>query len=80
MLDLVPMWAAILALAVFMYVLLDGFDLGVGMVFLLRRDPGQVTAGPRGKEAVLRRAFVAAAASVQPPQQSVHRVQRARPQ
>src|ERR1700729_2805813 len=39
MLDLVPMWAAILALAVFMYVLLDGFDLGVGMVFLLRRDP-----------------------------------------
>ena len=39
MLDFVPMWAAILALAVFMYVLLDGFDLGVGMVFLLRRDP-----------------------------------------
>jgi cytochrome d ubiquinol oxidase subunit II len=39
MLDLVPMWAAILALAVFMYVLLDGFDLGVGMVFLMRRDP-----------------------------------------
>ena len=38
MLDLVPLWAAILALAVFMYVLLDGFDLGVGMVFLLRRD------------------------------------------
>jgi cytochrome d ubiquinol oxidase subunit II len=41
MLDLVPMWAAILALAVFMYVLLDGFDLGVGMVFLLRRDPAE---------------------------------------
>ena len=39
MLDLVPLWAAILALAVFMYVLLDGFDLGVGMMFLLRRDP-----------------------------------------
>lgn len=38
MLDLVPLWAAILALAVFMYVLLDGFDLGVGMLFLLRRD------------------------------------------
>src|SRR5260370_19118637 len=38
-LDRVPMWAAILALAVFMYVLLDGFDLGVGIVFLLRRDP-----------------------------------------
>jgi cytochrome d ubiquinol oxidase subunit II len=36
MLDLVPLWAAILALAVFMYVLLDGFDLGVGMLFLLR--------------------------------------------
>ncbi|GAB5099544.1 cytochrome d ubiquinol oxidase subunit II [Caballeronia sp. LP006] len=41
MLDLVPLWAAILALAVFMYVLLDGFDLGVGMLFLLRRDPDE---------------------------------------
>ena len=36
--DLVPLWAAILALAVMMYVLLDGFDLGVGMLFALRRD------------------------------------------
>jgi cytochrome d ubiquinol oxidase subunit II len=34
--DLVPLWAAILALAVLMYVLLDGFDLGVGMLFALR--------------------------------------------
>jgi cytochrome d ubiquinol oxidase subunit II len=32
-LDLVPLWAGILALAVFMYVLLDGFDLGVGILF-----------------------------------------------
>ncbi|HXC41420.1 MAG TPA: cytochrome d ubiquinol oxidase subunit II, partial [Burkholderiales bacterium] len=31
--DLVPLWAGIIALAVFMYVLLDGFDLGVGMLF-----------------------------------------------
>ena len=31
-LDLVPIWAVILALAVFMYVLLDGFDLGVGIL------------------------------------------------
>ena len=30
--DLVPIWAAIMALAVFMYVLLDGFDLGRGNV------------------------------------------------
>ncbi len=30
--DLVPIWTVILALAVFMYVLLDGFDLGVGMM------------------------------------------------
>ena len=36
MLDLVPLWAGILAIAVFMYVLLDGFDLGVGMLFLSR--------------------------------------------
>ena len=38
LLDLVPLWAAIIALAVFMYVLLDGFDLGVGMLFAFRRD------------------------------------------
>jgi cytochrome bd ubiquinol oxidase subunit II len=35
MLDLVPVWTFILALAVFMYVLLDGFDLGVGVLFML---------------------------------------------
>ena len=32
-LDLVPIWTVILAVSVFMYVLLDGFDLGVGMLF-----------------------------------------------
>lgn len=31
-LDLVPLWAGILAFAVFMYVLLDGFDLGIGIL------------------------------------------------
>jgi cytochrome d ubiquinol oxidase subunit II len=40
-LDLVPLWAAILALAVFMYVLLDGFDLGVGMLFALRDEASE---------------------------------------
>jgi cytochrome d ubiquinol oxidase subunit II len=38
-LDLVPLWAVILALAVLMYVLLDGFDLGVGILFLFRKQP-----------------------------------------
>ena len=37
-LDLIPVWATLLALAVLMYVLLDGFDLGVGIIFLLRPD------------------------------------------
>jgi cytochrome d ubiquinol oxidase subunit II len=32
-LDLVTIWTAILALAVFFYVALDGFDLGVGMLY-----------------------------------------------
>src|SRR5574341_1720606 len=32
-LDLVPVWAVILALGVFLYVLTDGFDLGVGILF-----------------------------------------------
>ena len=32
-LDLVPIWTVIIALSVFLYVLLDGFDLGVGMLY-----------------------------------------------
>src|ERR1051326_2445135 len=37
-LDLVPLWAGILAFGVFMYVLLDGFDLGVGILFAFESD------------------------------------------
>src|SRR5947209_18444056 len=37
-LDLVPLWAAILGLGVFRYVLLDGFDLGVGILFPFAPD------------------------------------------
>jgi cytochrome d ubiquinol oxidase subunit II len=33
LIDLVPIWTAIVALAVFLYVLLDGFDLGVGILY-----------------------------------------------
>ena len=36
--DLVPIWTLICGLAVFLYVLLDGFDLGVGMLFGLAPD------------------------------------------
>ena len=32
-LDLVPLWTSLLALAVFYYVVFDGFDLGVGMLY-----------------------------------------------
>jgi cytochrome d ubiquinol oxidase subunit II len=32
-LDFVPIWTAILGMAVFFYVLLDGFDLGVGVLY-----------------------------------------------
>jgi cytochrome d ubiquinol oxidase subunit II len=32
-LDLVPIWTCILAVGVLLYILLDGFDLGVGMLF-----------------------------------------------
>ncbi len=39
MIDLAAIWAALLALAVFIYVILDGFDLGVGILFpFLRTD------------------------------------------
>jgi cytochrome d ubiquinol oxidase subunit II len=37
-LDLVPIWTVILAIGVFMYVLLDGFDLGVGILFPFAPD------------------------------------------
>ena len=37
-LDLVPIWTVIIALAVFMYVLLDGFDLGLGILFPFAPD------------------------------------------
>jgi cytochrome bd ubiquinol oxidase subunit II len=37
-LDLVPIWTLILAVAVIMYVLLDGFDLGVGILFPFAPD------------------------------------------
>ena len=40
-LDLVPIWAVILALAVFMYVLLDGFDLGLGILFPFMADEAE---------------------------------------
>jgi cytochrome bd ubiquinol oxidase subunit II len=39
-LDLVPIWTVILAVSVFMYVLLDGFDLGVGILFPFAPDDG----------------------------------------
>jgi cytochrome d ubiquinol oxidase subunit II len=37
-LNLVPIWTAILALGVFFYVALDGFDLGVGMLYNFAPD------------------------------------------
>jgi cytochrome bd ubiquinol oxidase subunit II len=37
-LDLPTIWAGLLALAVFLYVVLDGFDLGVGILFPFARD------------------------------------------
>jgi len=37
-LDLVPIWTVLLGLAVFYYVVFDGFDLGVGTIYGLVRD------------------------------------------
>src|ERR1700742_3488300 len=36
--DLPLIWAGVLALAVLMYVLLDGFDLGIGILFPFAKD------------------------------------------
>ena len=39
MFDLPTIWAGLLALAIFIYVILDGFDLGIGIVFpFLKND------------------------------------------
>jgi cytochrome d ubiquinol oxidase subunit II len=38
-LDLVPLWTLLLGLAVFYYVVFDGFDLGVGILFGFMPDP-----------------------------------------
>jgi cytochrome bd ubiquinol oxidase subunit II len=38
MLDFVPLWTMILGFGIFMYVLMDGFDLGIGILF--RAAPG----------------------------------------
>jgi len=37
--DFVPIWTLILGLAVFFYVLLDGFDVGVGILYNFARTP-----------------------------------------
>ena len=39
-LDLVPLWTVLLGLAVFYYVVFDGFDLGVGMLYGFVPDAG----------------------------------------
>jgi cytochrome bd ubiquinol oxidase subunit II len=40
-LDLVPLWTVLLALAVFYYVAFDGFDLGVGILYGFLADDEQ---------------------------------------
>jgi cytochrome d ubiquinol oxidase subunit II len=40
-LDLPLIWAAIIAIAVLMYVMLDGFDLGIGILFPFARSPAE---------------------------------------
>src|SRR3569833_3744464 len=37
-LDLVPVWTILIALAVFYYVVFDGFDLGVGILYGFARN------------------------------------------
>ena len=37
--DFVPAWILILALGLFLYVLLDGFDLGVGILYGFAPEP-----------------------------------------
>jgi cytochrome bd ubiquinol oxidase subunit II len=41
MIDFVPIWTFILGLGVFLYVLLDGFDLGVGILYQFEQETEQ---------------------------------------
>lgn len=41
--DVTVIWAAIIALGLFMYVVLDGFDLGIGIVFPFFPDEKDAT-------------------------------------
>jgi len=43
LLDLVPIWTAIIGMAVFFYVLLDGFDLGVGVLYNFAPEKDRAT-------------------------------------
>ena len=38
---MVIFWVSVLALSILLYVLLDGFDLGIGILFGLTRDEGR---------------------------------------
>ena len=42
-LDFVPVWTVILGVGIFFYVLLDGFDLGVGMLYGFAPDRQRAT-------------------------------------
>jgi cytochrome d ubiquinol oxidase subunit II len=42
MIDFTMIWAAIIAFGVIMYVLMDGFDLGVGILYPLARTRNPV--------------------------------------
>ena len=38
---MIMFWVAVLAISILLYVLLDGFDLGVGILFGMARDDGR---------------------------------------
>jgi cytochrome d ubiquinol oxidase subunit II len=39
--NMIMFWVAVLAISILLYVLLDGFDLGVGILFGVTRDDGR---------------------------------------
>ena len=41
---MIMFWVAVLAISILLYVLLDGFDLGVGMLFGITGDEGRRSA------------------------------------
>ena len=48
--DISVIWFAIIVFATLMYIIMDGFDLGIGMLFYFERDPQALLVLAQGED------------------------------